>query len=61
MPDLLTYLTIAAKLMTLAWSLASWISIIFAIRFKEQPLDMRHAFGAPIATTLFIGLMGWLD
>ncbi len=61
MPDLLTCATIAAKILTLAWSLASWTCVGFSLRFREQPLRRVHGHGAALGPALFVGLMGWLD
>lgn len=61
MPDLLTCVTIAAKIVSLTLAVVGWIVVGLAMRFTGQPLKAGHTFLTATATALFIGLMGWLD
>lgn len=61
MPDLLTCVTIVAKILILGWSLSGWLAAMCTARLKDRELDAFEAWGVILGTPLFIGLMGWLD
>lgn len=60
MPDLLTCVTIAARIVILTWAIDGWLGVALTMRFKSRELAGIEALGASLGTPLFIGLMGWL-
>lgn len=61
MPDLLTCVTIAARILILLWAIDGWLGVALTMRFRGRELAGIEAFGATMGTTLFVGLMGWLS
>lgn len=60
MPDLLTCLTVGARVLVLGYAITQTAKLVFAIAHgREMTAPFMFVHGLSVA--LFVGLMGWLD